>query len=62
MELNEVERERVRKIAALRAAGIDPYPPRTEFAAERRMAHDSRSADHHPPGASAGFCLPGTSG
>jgi lysyl-tRNA synthetase class 2 len=44
MELNEVERERVRKIAALRAAGIDPYPPRTEFAAERRMAADAVQA------------------
>ena len=44
MELNEVERERVRKLATLRAAGIDPYPPRTEFAAERRMAADAAQA------------------
>jgi lysyl-tRNA synthetase, class II len=35
MDLNDVERERLRKVEALRAAGIDPYPPRAQFVRER---------------------------
>ncbi len=41
MELNEIERERLRKLEALRAAGIDPYPPRAQFVRERVMAADA---------------------
>jgi lysyl-tRNA synthetase class 2 len=37
-DFNDVERERLRKIDALRAAGIDPYPPRAQFISERQMA------------------------
>jgi lysyl-tRNA synthetase class 2 len=39
MDLTEVERERLRKLEALRAAGIDPYPPRAAYAKQRVMAH-----------------------
>jgi lysyl-tRNA synthetase, class II len=38
MELNEIERERMRKLEAMRAAGIDPYPPRAQFVRERVKA------------------------
>ncbi len=38
MEFTEVERERIRKLEALRAAGIDPYPPRAQFVKSRVMA------------------------
>jgi lysyl-tRNA synthetase class 2 len=41
MELNEVERERLRKIETLRANGIDPYPPRALFVKERVFAADA---------------------
>jgi lysyl-tRNA synthetase, class II len=41
MEFNEIERERLRKIEALRAAGIDPYPPRAQFVKSRVMAADA---------------------
>jgi lysyl-tRNA synthetase class II len=37
-DFNDVERERLRKLASLRAAGIDPYPPRAQFISERQMA------------------------
>ena len=43
MEFNDVERERLRKLEALRAAGIDPYPPRAQFIAERVMAADAHA-------------------
>jgi lysyl-tRNA synthetase class 2 len=38
MELTEVERERLAKLEQLRAAGIDPYPPRALFIRDRVMA------------------------
>ncbi len=43
MDFNDVERERLRKIETLRAAGIDPYPPRAQFISERVMAADARA-------------------
>jgi lysyl-tRNA synthetase class 2 len=50
--LEELERQRLAKVEALRAAGIDPYPPRfdrTHTAAEIRAAHAAL-----PPGAETG--------
>jgi lysyl-tRNA synthetase class 2 len=41
MELSEVERDRLRKLETLRAAGIDPYPPRAQFGRERIMATEA---------------------
>ncbi len=41
MELTEVERERLAKLERLRAAGIDPYPPRAQFLRERVMAAEA---------------------
>jgi lysyl-tRNA synthetase class II len=41
MELSEVERERLAKLEQLRAQGIDPYPPRCQFARQRVMAADA---------------------
>jgi lysyl-tRNA synthetase class 2 len=41
MELSEVERERLSKLDRLRAAGIDPYPPRCRFVHQRVMAADA---------------------
>jgi lysyl-tRNA synthetase class 2 len=41
MELTEVERERLAKLESLRQAGIDPYPPRAQFIADRVMAADA---------------------
>jgi len=41
MELTEVERERLAKLESLRAAGIDPYPPRAQFIADRVLATDA---------------------
>ena len=41
MEFTEVERERLVKLEALRAKGVDPYPPRAQFIAERVMAADA---------------------
>src|SRR5262245_10306063 len=41
MELTEVERERLAKLENLRQAGIDPYPPRAQFIADRVMAADA---------------------
>ena len=38
MELTEVERERLAKLEQIRAAGIDPYPPRAQFVRDRAMA------------------------
>ncbi|MFZ1793793.1 MAG: lysine--tRNA ligase [Anaerolineae bacterium] len=38
MEYTEVERERLAKIEALRARGVDPYPARARFAKERIAA------------------------
>jgi lysyl-tRNA synthetase class 2 len=38
MEFTEVERERLGKLEQLRAAGIDPYPPRAQFVRDRVMA------------------------
>lgn len=41
MEFTEVERERLAKLEALRAAGVDPYPPRAQFIAGRVMAAEA---------------------
>lgn len=41
LELTEVERERLAKLEQLRAAGIDPYPPRAQFLAARVLAADA---------------------
>ncbi|MCS6773103.1 MAG: lysine--tRNA ligase [Anaerolineae bacterium] len=41
MEFTEVERERLAKLERLRAAGIDPYPPRAQFLRERVMATEA---------------------
>ena len=38
MELTEVERERLAKLERLRAAGVDPYPPRAQFVRDRVLA------------------------
>lgn len=41
MEWTEIERERLAKLEAMRAEGIDPYPARVQFAKERVMAADA---------------------
>lgn len=38
MELNESEREKQTKLARIRALGINPFPPRAEWIAQRVMA------------------------
>ena len=40
-EYTEVERDRLAKLDKLRAAGIDPYPPRTRFGELRLLAADA---------------------
>lgn len=41
LNFSEPERERLAKIERLRAQGVDPYPPRAQFVAERVWATDA---------------------
>jgi lysyl-tRNA synthetase class 2 len=41
MDYTEVERDRLAKLEKLKAAGIDPYPPRTQFGDLRILATDA---------------------
>ncbi len=48
MELNDLERQRVEKLQHLRAAGIEPYPPRvhrTHTNLQARMAFEQAEAE-----------------
>jgi lysyl-tRNA synthetase, class II len=41
MEYTEVERDRLAKLEKLKAAGIDPFPPRLQYGAQRVWAADA---------------------
>jgi lysyl-tRNA synthetase class 2 len=41
MDYTEVERDRLAKLEKLRAAGIDPFPPRPEFRSQRILAAEA---------------------